>query len=208
MTYIHDELCNSRIANGWCNCYVARLEEKDKRIEELEAERDIHLSRHNDQAKFLRECLVIQAKLKAERDQLAAELEQLTSDYDSQNLTDLNVALDALAERNEQLELARQALINSNAALTNWIKTYAPEFCDIEESRERINEHGTLGYIASALDINRNALAQLTPTVALEEHDRVVRQEAAKRCVELMRIGPHWVDALEAIEREFGLEGE
>src|SRR6185312_9132929 len=44
----------------------------------------------------------------AERDRLAAELEQLKSDYDSQNLTDLNVALDALAERNEQLELARK----------------------------------------------------------------------------------------------------
>src|SRR6185312_7710180 len=82
-------------------------------------------------------------ELRAERDRLAALVEQLKADYDSQNLTDLNVALDALAERNKQLELAREHFQRI-----------------IEEERAHRMA------VTAPMVIASHALAQLAPTAA------------------------------------------
>ena len=45
--------------------------------------------------------------------------------------------------------------------MDDWVNTYAPEFCDaarVEESRARIRQHGTLGYVATVQEQNRRAL--------------------------------------------------
>jgi len=76
------------------------------RIAELEAERDQLVEKYEANTAILHARTKRMEELRAERDRLAALVEQLKSDYDSQNLTDLNVALDVLHERNKQLELA------------------------------------------------------------------------------------------------------
>ena len=56
----------------------------------------------------------------------------------------------------------RNALLRSNAALDDWVRCYAPEFCDqehLDETRERIQGGGgTLAYIADIKAGNKKAL--------------------------------------------------
>ena len=56
----------------------------------------------------------------------------------------------------------RKALRRSNAALDDWVRSYAPEFCKqehLDETRERIQESGgTLAYIADVKEGNHEAL--------------------------------------------------
>ena len=59
-------------------------------------------------------------------------------------------------------ENLRKALLRSNQALDDWVRTYAPEFCGdehVEETRKRITEGGgTLAYIADIREGNKKAL--------------------------------------------------
>ncbi len=56
----------------------------------------------------------------------------------------------------------RKALRRSNAALDDWVRCHAPEFCGqahLDETRERIQEGGgTLAYIADVKEGNQEAL--------------------------------------------------
>lgn len=56
----------------------------------------------------------------------------------------------------------REALLRSNDALDDWVRTYAAELCGdkyVEESRKRIREGGgTLAYIADVKEGNKKAL--------------------------------------------------
>lgn len=161
-----------------------------ERYENLRAENYI-LTRCNKRAQdeLMRQAAKILG-LKAERDQLAARVEQLKADYDSQNLTDLSIVLNVLGERNKQLALARQALIklsDYNSAIAEDKINYRPE------------DH---------IQVAEEALAQLTPAAALEEHDRAVRKETGKLCITILRTEKTWLDGLKAIRREFGLEGK
>ncbi len=56
----------------------------------------------------------------------------------------------------------RKALRRSNAALDDWVRSYAPDFVGqehLDETRERIQEGGgTLAYIADVKEGNQEAL--------------------------------------------------
>ncbi len=59
-------------------------------------------------------------------------------------------------------------------AMNDWLHSYAPEMCKpehVEATRERLNEHGTLAYIAFLSDKLRAALTASQP-VAVPERDR------------------------------------
>lgn len=58
-----------------------------------------------------------------------------------------------------------EALKKAKTALDDWLNIYASEFCDekrVKEARERVHERGTLSYIATNLEIIKDAL---------DEHD-------------------------------------
>ncbi len=59
-------------------------------------------------------------------------------------------------------ENLRKALLRSNAALDDWVRTYAPELCEnehLKETRKRIIEGGgTLAYVADIKEGNKKAL--------------------------------------------------
>jgi len=51
----------------------------------------------------------------------------------------------------KQLDEANKIIDNLSQGINDWMNDHAPEFCDekqVEESRRRINEFGTLAYIA------------------------------------------------------------
>lgn len=57
----------------------------------------------------------------------------------------------------------REALKRSMIALDDWLNLYASDQCDatrVEEARKRINEGGTLWYIANVQRQNREALKE------------------------------------------------
>lgn len=78
-------------------------------------------------------------------------------------------------------------------ALSDWAVTYAPEMCNpdtVEQAKARILEHGTLAYIANAIDQLHAAILALTEaekearTTALEEaalwHESEVKRYTAQ----------------------------
>lgn len=70
-------------------------------------------------------------------------------------------------EQMEQQEAALvSALRDSATALDDWLNVHASDFCDeqrVREARQRINEFGTIGYIAKIQENNRIALAPYAP---------------------------------------------
>ena len=67
----------------------------------------------------------------------------------------------------------REGLEAGQQALTDWVRTYAPEFCDgtaVEEARRRIEAVGTLAYIAEANEKVRRALQALQHAEASISH--------------------------------------
>lgn len=61
----------------------------------------------------------------------------------------------------------RAALKRSMTALDDWLNTYASEFCDekrVMEAHARLDERGTLAYIADVQEKNRRALGVKLPT--------------------------------------------
>lgn len=56
-----------------------------------------------------------------------------------------------------------EALERSMTAIDDWLNIYADDMCDAErvkEAKERIGQLGTIGYIASVQQANRQALAK------------------------------------------------
>ena len=56
-----------------------------------------------------------------------------------------------------------KALTESVTAIDDWLNTYAAEMCDearVKEARDRIQQYGTIGYIAHIQEANRKALEQ------------------------------------------------
>lgn len=56
----------------------------------------------------------------------------------------------------------REALERSRMAIDDWLHSYAPEFCDedsVAQTRSRISEKGTLGYIADVQKQNHETLS-------------------------------------------------
>jgi hypothetical protein len=54
----------------------------------------------------------------------------------------------------DKLKKAEALIDKLSIALNDWTHTYAPEFCHeetVKESRDRIGEYGTLGYVAHLL---------------------------------------------------------
>jgi hypothetical protein len=54
----------------------------------------------------------------------------------------------------EKLKEAEELIESLRVALNDWTHTYASEFCHehtVKESRDRIGEYGTIGYIANLL---------------------------------------------------------
>jgi hypothetical protein len=65
-----------------------------------------------------------------------------------------------LLERQERME---GALRIASTALDDWLSDYAAEFCNedrVKEARERINAHGTIGYIGDVQQVVRAALCE------------------------------------------------
>jgi len=61
-------------------------------------------------------------------------------------------------------ETIRVGLEAADQALADWVRTYAPEFCEtdaVEAARERIRQRGTIAYIAEASGKVRVALEAL-----------------------------------------------
>jgi hypothetical protein len=75
-----------------------------------------------------------------------------------------NSALVVRAERAESsCEAMAKALERSCIALSDWIHTYASEFCHedkVAEAKARIMEAGTLAYVAGVQEQNYTALAE------------------------------------------------
>lgn len=63
-------------------------------------------------------------------------------------------------------------------ALSDWAVTYAPDMCNpdtVEQAKARILEHGTLAYIASAIDQLHAAILALSEA---EKREKVARKKA------------------------------
>jgi hypothetical protein len=61
-------------------------------------------------------------------------------------------------------EKMREALERSMVAIDDWLHVYAEDECrpeDVAASRARLNEHGTLAYIAEVQAANRAALSEM-----------------------------------------------
>lgn len=62
------------------------------------------------------------------------------------------------------LEEIDAAMVQAMTAIDDWLSIHASDMCDdarVEESRKRVNEHGTLWYIACVQKVNSDALAKL-----------------------------------------------
>ena len=58
------------------------------------------------------------------------------------------------AKRDDRMDRMTSALHAAILALGDWVNIYAPEFCDeqrVEEAKARINEQGTLQYVATVI---------------------------------------------------------
>ena len=73
------------------------------------------------------------------------------------------------------VERVARALNKGLTAVDDWINTYAPEFCDearVAEARQRIQEHGTLWYLATVASELRAAITALSaPHASPEERE-------------------------------------
>lgn len=72
---------------------------------------------------------------------------------------ELNAAYAAGRASREPL---REALERSRLAIDDWLHSYAPEFCDedsVAQTRSRISEKGTIGYIADVQKQNHETLS-------------------------------------------------
>ena len=61
-------------------------------------------------------------------------------------------------------EMLAVALRRSVLLIDDWLNTFAPEYCDelrVHEAFRRINEFGTVGYIAEVQQQNRAALSRI-----------------------------------------------
>jgi hypothetical protein len=73
----------------------------------------------------------------------------------------------ALARRLIAAEKLAEALRLSGRAVDDWLHIYASDLCDegyVEESKARVNEKGTLAYIADVQAVSRAALAEWDAT--------------------------------------------
>lgn len=86
------------------------------------------------------------------------------------------------------------AMVQAMTAIDDWLSIYASDMCDdarVEEARKRVNEHGTLWYIACVQKVNSDALAKLRsarssdPTPAMSaETMREAAANVADKCAE------------------------
>ena len=185
MTYIHDELCNSRIANGWCNCYVARLEEKDKRIADLTAERD---------------------QLAAERDRLVS---QRTAAFEAE-VKDASKAFEALSSAGYPTGYGR----NSSWAISDLCRALAQMKAERDQlGADLVILHVQRAALTAERDrlISQQTAALEEHDRAVRQE---TAQKAARICgtyADAQPIGEaarvaYWLH--DAIIREFGLEGK
>ena len=71
-----------------------------------------------------------------------------------------------IAQKTGENERLREALKDSFRGFNDWLHCYAPEECGkdyVAETRERISERGTLHYIATRLEIIKEALGPELP---------------------------------------------
>lgn len=81
---------------------------------------------------------------------------------DGEPLVKLSDATAALAAERAEVARLREALTRSMTALDDWTALYAPDMCSeehVQAAHDRINEIGTLGYIADIQEKNAAALA-------------------------------------------------
>lgn len=78
-------------------------------------------------------------------------------------IDDGDVSLSLAVDAEYALKGYRKALERSMLAIDDWLSTYASEHCDLDrvhEARARIDCVGTLAYIASVQQQNREALGK------------------------------------------------
>lgn len=97
------------------------------------------------------------------------------NDEDRASAHQVHALRDRVTALTEALKRARKAVETSRIALDDWLHIFVPEECSLEsviESRERVNENGTIYYIATVQEQNRNVLADIDRALYRGEEEK------------------------------------